>query len=239
MTASDRIDRFLADYPDGGLLIAVGYATPAGTAWLAERSTNRQVSLLIGDTRYQYWKNISDSDRKTCQVFMERPDVKIRNWYRTSKAAAGESAAHLKAWAATDDDGTATGVLVGSGNLTRRGLTDNVEIMVEAHGDDKTATYREMTNLWGKAWDAKDRLQDYLNNKTAPSKSRNRRPKTNQPRSKASRRQAPSKTKPTATSDQIGDLAEHAAKALTRTVHGIYKQLRRKTPPATNTKKKP
>ena len=183
MTASDRIDRFLADYPDGGLLIAVGYATPAGIAWLAERSTNRQVSLLIGDTRYQYWKNISDSDRETCQAFMERPDVEIRNWYRTNKAGAGESAAHLKAWAATgDDDGTATGVLVGSGNLTRRGLTDNVEIMVEAHGDDKTATYREMTNLWGKAWDAKNRLQDYLNNKTAPSKSRNRRPKTNQPR---------------------------------------------------------
>lgn len=167
MTASERIDRFLTDYPDGGQLIAVGYATPAGAAWLAERSTNRRVQLLIGDTRYQYWKHAAGNGRKICQAFMERPDVEIRNWYRTNRCAAGEPAAHLKAWAVTNN-GAATGVLVGSGNLTRKGLTDNVEIVVEAHGDDRTSTYREMVNLWGKAWDCKNRLQRYLNNETAP-----------------------------------------------------------------------
>ena len=233
MAASDRIDRFLADYPDGGLLIAVGYATPAGTAWLAERSGNRQVQLLIGDTRYQYWKHVSDRDRKACQAFIERPDVEIRNWYRTNRSAAGESAAHLKAWAvAADDDGAATGILVGSGNLTRKGLTDNVEVMVEARGGDKTSTYREMVNLWGKAWDCKDRLQRYLNNEPAPDQPRNR-------RSRAQQRQEPSTPNPTEVIEQVTDLAGHAARAITRTVHGIYKQIRRRTPPETNAKKQP
>ena len=31
----------------------------------------------------RYWKKVSDRDRTTTLEFMERPDVEIRNWYRT------------------------------------------------------------------------------------------------------------------------------------------------------------
>ena len=73
MYAASRIEQYLRDHPDGDLLIAVGYATAAGMAWLAQRTAGRRVSVLIGNTRSQYWKNVSEPDRAACLEFMHRP----------------------------------------------------------------------------------------------------------------------------------------------------------------------
>ena len=135
MYAASRIEQYLRDHPDGDLLIAVGYATAAGMAWLAQRTAGRRVFLFIGDASPQYWKNVSEPDRATCLEFMHRPDVEIRNWYRTKRSRSGQSAAHLKVWA-THDNWSPMSALVGSGNLTRQGLDNNVEVMVEAHGSE-------------------------------------------------------------------------------------------------------
>ena len=161
MSASSRIERYLKDHPDGDLLIAVGYATAPGIAWLARRTAGRRVALLIGDTRSQWWKKMSEPDRAACLAFIRRDDVEIRNWYRTNRSRSGESAAHLKVWAVHDTRSPAS-VLVGSGNLTRKGLEDNVEVMVEAHGSDMRQTWDTLQVLWGKAWPCADRLTGYL-----------------------------------------------------------------------------
>lgn len=50
-TARARIERFLHDYPGGPLLVAVGYATLAGIAWLNRIASDRPVKLLIGNTQ--------------------------------------------------------------------------------------------------------------------------------------------------------------------------------------------
>ena len=157
MSAASRIEQYLRDHPDGDLLIAVGYATPAGIAWLAQRTAGRRMHLLIGDTRSQYWKIVSESDRAACLEFMQRSDVEIRNWYRTKKSRSGESDAHLKAWV-VHDNGSPVSALTGSANLTRKGLETNVEVMVEAHGNDLQQTWDTAQELWGKAWPRDDQL---------------------------------------------------------------------------------
>ena len=167
MYAASRIEQYLRDHPDGDLLIAVGYAAAAGMAWLAQRTAGRRVSLLIGDTRSQYWQNVSEPDRATCLAFMHRPDVEIRNWYRTKRSRSGESAAHLKVWA-MHDNWSPMSALVGSGNLTRQGLDNNVEVMVEAHGSDMRQAWDTAQDLWGKAWPCADRLTEYLGGPEPP-----------------------------------------------------------------------
>ena len=167
MSASSRIERYLRDHPDGDLLIAVGYAMAPGMAWLARHTSGRRVSLLIGDTRSQWWKKMSESDRAACLVFIRRGDVEIRNWYRTKRSRSGESAAHLKVWA-VHDNWSPVSVLAGSGNLTRKGLDDNVEVMVEAHGNDVRQAWDTVRDLWGKAWPCADRLAEYLGGPESP-----------------------------------------------------------------------
>ena len=190
MRASVRIGRFLCDYPDGDLLIVVGCASPAGVAWLASCTRNRRVSLLIGDTRPRFWRKASNRDRALCLEFMERSDVEVRDWYRTAKAAAGESSARLKVWAVTEG-GSPVAVLVGSGNLTVQGLDDNTETLVEAQDVDKTGTHNTVRELWNDAGDAKERLTAYLHGErhpkppgastpSPPEPSHDQRPATNQ-----------------------------------------------------------
>ena len=161
MSASSRIEQYLKDYPDGDLLIAVGYATAPGMAWLARRTVGRRVSLLIGDTRSRWWEKMSDPDRAACLEFIRRGDVEIRNWYRTKRSRSGESSAHLKVWA-VHNNWSPVSALVGSGNLTRKGLDDNVEVMVEAHGSDMRQAWQTAHDVWGKAWPCADRLIEYL-----------------------------------------------------------------------------
>ena len=167
MSAGARIEQYLVDHPSGDLLIAVAYATPAGMAWLARRTTGRRVSLLIGDTRPQYWTKVKASDRDACLAFMGRNDVEIRNWYRTKKSRSGESSAHLKVWA-VHQDWSPVAALVGSGNLTRKGLDDNVEVMAEAHNRDMRQAWDTARDLWEKAWTCADRLREYLGAPESP-----------------------------------------------------------------------
>jgi hypothetical protein len=94
MSASSRIEQYLRDHPSGDLLIAVGYGTAPGMAWLARRTAGRRVSLLIGDTRGQWWKKMSEPDRAACVAFIRRGDVEIRNWYRTKRSRSRCSTSH-------------------------------------------------------------------------------------------------------------------------------------------------
>ena len=178
MNAGARIEQFLRDHPDSDLLVAVGYTTPAGMAWLAQRTAGRRVCLLIGDTRSKWWTRSTAADKTASLNFMNRPDVEIRNWYRTSKSRQGAASAHLKVWAAHHDWQPAS-ALVGSGNLTRQGLAQNVEVMVEAHGNDLQQTWGTAHELWNKAWDCGERLNEYLTNTDGPAgRPQRRRPPT-------------------------------------------------------------
>ena len=160
-TTADRIERFLAANPSGPLVIAVGYASAFGLAWLQERTTGRPVSVLIGDTRTTYWQKMTSQDRSGARRFLMRSDVEVHNWYRTGQASDGRSEAHLKAWLVHDNT-RVVAVLVGSANLTHNGLYKNVEVMVEPTAGDFASIWRETHALWGKSWDAKDRLIRYL-----------------------------------------------------------------------------
>ena len=63
-SAADRINRFLNDYPDGELFVAVGYASVAGLAWLGKRTTGRPVTLIIGNAQASRFQKASAAARK-------------------------------------------------------------------------------------------------------------------------------------------------------------------------------
>ncbi len=157
----ERIGRFLADNPSGSLLVAVGYATPAGLAWLHKRTAGRSVSVLIGDARSTYWKNRTAADCDAARQFLSRSNVEVHNWYRTRRSNEGVSEAHLKAWLVYSRN-SVLAALVGSANLTNNGLHNNTEIMAEPVIKDLRNVWATAHELWGKSWDAKERLLGYL-----------------------------------------------------------------------------
>ena len=69
--------------------------------------------------------------------------------------------AHMKAWV-VESEGVPVAALVGSANLTKNGLEANVEIMVEAVGDDLIRTWGEVRGLHEKGWDCAERLAGYM-----------------------------------------------------------------------------
>ena len=160
--AADRIERFLADHPDGDLLICVGYASSAGVAWLSRRRRGRTVRLLIGDTREKYgWEPVAQADRDDCMEFLRSDSVEVRSWYRTDKSTHGPASAHLKAWI-VHRSSRPVAALNGSANLSRNGLERNVEAMTEAHGRDLTELWEKANRVWGPARKCGDQLTGYI-----------------------------------------------------------------------------
>ena len=155
-TAAEQIDRFLRDNPVGSLEVVVGFASPVGLRWLAERSEGREVRLLIGDIRTGF-SRFSDPDRIAAIRFIRRDDVQVVNWY--SKRG-GHRTAHAKTWMIKPDEdaGTACEFLVGSANLTRKGLFENAEMMTRPHPDEHDRLHADMLKIMHKSWPIEDKL---------------------------------------------------------------------------------
>ena len=155
--AMARVERFLADHPDGHLHVVTGFASMAGLAWLALRTANRPVTLVIGDLRTGM-DNFNASDAAKAADFISRPDVRVLNWYRSGRNKKGAAIAHSKVFAVEGRKGRPIAVLAGSANLTMAGLTANVETMVEAVETDRDAAFEQVIWLESQGWDASERL---------------------------------------------------------------------------------
>ncbi len=160
--AGDRVERFLRSHTTGRLVVCVGSASVSGLVWLAERTAQRPVTLLIGDLQGRNFQHATDADRRAALAFVQRNDVDVRSWYRTARNAAGRSEAHLKVWAACDERGVPHAYLVGSANLTTAGLADNVELMAVADGREHDYLSGALQALLDKSWLAKDQLEERI-----------------------------------------------------------------------------
>lgn len=160
--AGDRVERFLRSHSTGRLVVCVGSASVSGVAWLAERTPQRPVTLLIGDLQGRNFQHATDDDRRAALAFAQRSDVEVRNWYRTARNADGRSEAHLKMWTACDERGVPHAYLVGSANLTAAGLDENVELMTVADSSEHDYLGSVLETLLDKAWDAKDQLEERI-----------------------------------------------------------------------------
>lgn len=161
-STADRIERFLGAHPTGPLVVCVGSASVPGIVWLAEHARDRPVTLLIGDMKSRNFAKATDADRRAALSFVQRRDVTVLNWYRTARASQGRSEAHLKVWAACDHTGAPQAFLVGSANLTMAGLHENVEVMALADASEFTYLSSTLRQLRDKAWDAKERLEEWI-----------------------------------------------------------------------------
>ena len=160
-----HITRFLRDYPNGRLYVAVGYASVWGLAWLHENTRERSVTLIIGHTQDSRFQTATDSDRRKALALLQRRDVRVLNWYRTARSAKGASALHAKSWIVADRNAKgATAALVGSANLTRDGLENNWEIMTIAAEDELPRIWRQVEGFLqgrtvnNKPWDVASKL---------------------------------------------------------------------------------
>lgn len=160
-TAAERIERFLDEHPGVPLTVAVGFSSPSGIAWLARRTRNRKVRLLIGDCRPRYFRNATNEDRDEALAFLERSDVTVWNWYRKRHRTHGKASdAHLKVWIAHDAPRPAA--LNGSANLTHQGLYLNEELVTGIPEAEVDHAIQRVEAIFDKAWDAKDRLREYM-----------------------------------------------------------------------------
>lgn len=160
MSASTQIAKFLRTNPHGHLYVAVGYASTAGLAWLNMHTRDRPVTLIIGNAKNKSpYINSTSTDRSSASEFLARPDVQVKNWYRTSKGG-DPSEAHAKAWMVSNPTGPS--VMLGSANLTKQGLYHNVEMMAIVADHEATRLWTEMQDLISKSWDISDRIKQYL-----------------------------------------------------------------------------
>lgn len=174
-TAADRVERFLDAHPSRPLVVCVGSASVAGIVWLAKHSRGRPVTLLIGDMKSRNFAKAADADRRAALDFVQRGDVTVLNWYRTSRSNQGRSEAHLKVWAACDDARTPRAFLVGSANLTMAGLRENVELMALADASELAYLRSTVQQLRDKSWDRKERLQELIEHGDSPERHPHRR----------------------------------------------------------------
>ena len=155
--SAERIEQFLAKYPEGPLTVAVGYASVKGISWLGRHTANRPVTLLIGNCRKSHFTKWSRDDRASTVAFLNRKDVEVKNWYKKRPTP---SEAHLKVWVA--HKATTPGVLLGSANLTGAGLFRNREAVAETADQDRHRIANSVNELVENAWDVKERLLGYL-----------------------------------------------------------------------------
>ena len=164
MSTSTQIIKFLRANPHGHLYVVVGYASTASLAWLNTQTRGQPVTLIIGNAQNKSpYINSTSTDRSSALEFLARPDVQVKNWYRTSKGG-DPSEAHAKAWMVWNYHSNPAGpsVMLGSANLTKQGLYHNVEMMALVADHEAARLWTEMQDLISKSWDISDRIKQYL-----------------------------------------------------------------------------
>ena len=168
-SASSLIEDFLRANPRGELFVAVGYASVAGIAWLAERADGRPVTLLIGNVRRNHFTEMSVKDRDAAIRFLRRGDVQVLTWYQRARDDRPAREAHLKVWAVLAESprrrgrgGGVEAMLVGSGNLTKAGLFHNEEAFAHATGEDLRRVGAQLERLRSHQWKRNDKILEYI-----------------------------------------------------------------------------
>lgn len=124
-----KIKAFLEEHRGADIVVCTGSASVKGLAWLARQAgSDRRITIVIGDMTGQSFAAANDDDRRVAAAFLRRSDVKVHNWYRQKPV---KKIAHGKAVVALQSGGNkAVAALVGSANLTDKGLSENLELMV-------------------------------------------------------------------------------------------------------------
>ena len=162
VSAASRIRRFLKDYPDGELFVAVGIASVAGIAWLDADIDSRTVTLVIDKTEPSRFRVASVADRATAARFLRRVDVGVASRSCTGHSVGVAREFGLRVWAVVRADRSVEAALVGPVNLTLKALQDRAGIFVEASRTDLRDIEQKITSLRGVASDCRERITGYL-----------------------------------------------------------------------------
>ncbi len=116
-------------------MVCTGSASVKGLVWLARQvDSGQRVTIVIGDMTEQSFAVATDDDRRVAAAFLRQSNVKVHNWFRqkpVKKIAHGKAVVVLQS-----GRNKAVAALVGSANLTDKGLSDNLELMVRCDPGD-------------------------------------------------------------------------------------------------------
>lgn len=162
VSAEVRIRRFLKDYPDREIFVAVGIASVAGIAWLDANIGSRAVTLVIDKTEPSRFRVASPADRATAFRFLSRVDVEVASSPRIGQSEGAAREFGLRVWAVVRADGSVEAALVGPANLTRKALRDREGIIIRASRSHLPDIERRLTWLRGATSDCCQRVRGYL-----------------------------------------------------------------------------
>lgn len=132
---ASKIKAFLDEHRGADVVVCTGTASVKGLAWLAGQiGRGRRVTVVIGDMTEQSFAVATDDNRRVAAAFLRQSNVKVYNWYRqkpVKKIAHGKAVVVLQS-----GRNKAAAALVGSANLTNKGLSDNLELMVRCDPGD-------------------------------------------------------------------------------------------------------
>lgn len=179
MTTEQRILKFLEDYPNGTLQVAVAYTSIWGLSWLNQNTEGRRTNLLIGNIPDDSLAGGSANEREDALDFLDRPDVTVSNWNAklamgfggpefglrsdvtvSNWKTKGKGKAHISAWLVLDKnlDKTTHRLLIGSANLKKTAIMQGNALMVEVADTDMDAVVGKMRGLYDTSWNCRNTL---------------------------------------------------------------------------------
>ena len=170
-TPAALIEKLLADHPGATLTVVAGHATTDGLAWLARRSGNRRIRLLIGSCRPDHFEVPRPEDHDDVVAFLDRYGVEIRCWDNEggTHRHGEQPRMPVEAWIVHAQPRPAA--LDGPSNLTSASLYDNrrqVTPVAESSLDGVLASIRQLDET---SLDVTERIRGYV---TAAKPSRHR-----------------------------------------------------------------
>ena len=158
MGVSDEISEFVSAFltinPNGILWLRMGYISPFGLMWLAERVPHhREIRLAVGNIGFNYFARCTRKEALTAQQALNRNNLHVRHFEKLGS----------KDWV-VECVGAPPAALVGSANLTKSGLLELGKTVITANPEDAQWLLRKAQRSWRKprGTDAKPVILDHL-----------------------------------------------------------------------------
>ena len=164
-TPAATLRQFLADHPDGDLVIATRAVGVLGLAWLAKLTEGRNITLLIGETQPQNYRRGANAHRSAAVAFVQDLGVSIRSW---SNSQIGASSVDLSIWAVCDEDSIPQHYLVGTAPLTQSGLHEAFGIMCKPDASEIPRLNETLMWLAGRTKEASESLESGIKSHFRP-----------------------------------------------------------------------
>ena len=167
-TPAALIEKLLADHPDAPLTVAAGQGTTNGLAWLARRSGNRRIRLLIGSCRPDHFEIPGPEDHDDVVALLDRYGVEVRCWDSGDGTHRHEEPPRIpvETWIAHAQPRPVA--LDGPANLTIASLYDNLRQVTPVAESGLDRVLDSIRRMEEESLEVTDRIRGYITPTRSP-----------------------------------------------------------------------